>query len=68
MPVDEVIDLAIRALFAAADEDVATGGPDLVRGIFPSVAVIDADGFRALDGRGSRRTQPVPPARPGAGR
>ena len=23
------------ALFAAADEDVATGGPDLVRGIFP---------------------------------
>src|SRR3954462_2246709 len=25
---DEAIDLAIRALFAAADEDVATGGPD----------------------------------------
>ena len=41
--------LAIRALFAAADEDVATGGPDLVRGIFPLVAAIDADGFRALD-------------------
>ena len=27
------------SLFAAADEDVATGGPDLVRGIFPTVAV-----------------------------
>jgi len=48
MPVDESIDLAIKALFAAADEDVATGGPDLVRGIFPSVAVIDADRYRAL--------------------
>ena len=43
MPADEVIELAIKALFAAADEDVATGGPDLVRGIFPTVAVIDAD-------------------------
>ena len=45
---DEAIELAIRALFAAADEDVATGGPDLVRGIYPNVAVINADGFVAL--------------------
>jgi len=42
-------DLAIRALFAAADEDIATGGPDLVRRIFPTVAMIEADGFRELD-------------------
>jgi proteasome beta subunit len=48
MGVDETIELAIKALFAAADEDVATGGPDLVRGIFPTVAVIDADRYRAL--------------------
>jgi proteasome beta subunit len=48
MEADETIELAIRALFAAADEDVATGGPDLVRGIFPTVAVIDADRYRAL--------------------
>ncbi len=41
--------LAVRALFAAADEDAATGGPDLVRRIFPTVAVIDGDGYRALD-------------------
>jgi proteasome beta subunit len=58
MPVDEVIDLAIKALFAAADEDVATGGPDLVRGIFPTVAVIDADRFRALtDAEVAERSQ-----------
>lgn len=43
------IDLAVRSLFAAADEDAATGGPDLVRGIYPSVAIIDASGFRKLD-------------------
>ena len=32
---DEAIDLALRALFAAADEDTATGGPDLVRRHLP---------------------------------
>jgi proteasome beta subunit len=48
MTVDESIELALRSLFAAADEDVATGGPDLVRRIFPTVAIIDAGGFRAL--------------------
>jgi proteasome beta subunit len=49
MPVEETVDLALRSLFAAADEDVATGGPDLVRRIFPMVAVIDTDGYRQLD-------------------
>ncbi|HUF32356.1 MAG TPA: proteasome subunit beta [Acidimicrobiales bacterium] len=39
------LDLAIRALFQAADEDSATGGPDLVRGIFPTMATITAEGF-----------------------
>ena len=42
---DDSINLALRALFAAADEDAATGGPDLVRRIFPTVGVIDASGF-----------------------
>lgn len=46
---DDAVALAIRSLFAAADEDAATGGPDLVRGIYPMVALIDADGFRLLD-------------------
>jgi proteasome beta subunit len=46
---DDAAQLAIRALFAAADEDVATGGPDLVRRIFPTVARIDTNGYHALD-------------------
>jgi proteasome beta subunit len=46
---DDTVDLALRSLFAAADEDTATGGPDLVRRIFPTVAVIDATGFTLLD-------------------
>lgn len=45
---DEAIELSISALFQAADEDSATGGPDLVRGIFPVVATITADGFERL--------------------
>jgi len=45
---EEAVDLAIRALFAAADEDIATGGPDLVRRIYPTIAVIEADGYRQL--------------------
>jgi proteasome beta subunit len=39
------LDLVISALFQAADEDSATGGPDLVRGIYPTIATITADGF-----------------------
>ena len=46
---DAAIDLAIQALFQAADEDSATGGPDLVRGIFPTIATITAAGFDRLD-------------------
>ncbi len=49
MSSEGAVGLAIRSLFAAADEDAATGGPDLVRGIYPMVAIIDTDGFRLLD-------------------
>jgi len=42
---DEGIELAVRALYEAADEDSATGGPDLVRGIFPMVATVTVDGY-----------------------
>jgi len=38
----------LQALYDAADDDSATGGPDLTRRIFPAVAVIDADGYRRL--------------------
>ena len=43
------IDLAISALFQAADEDSATGGPDLVRGIYPTMATITRAGFDRVD-------------------
>jgi proteasome beta subunit len=45
---DEGVDLALLALFQAADEDSATGGPDLVRRIFPTVAVVDQNGYVKL--------------------
>ena len=45
----DAVELAINSLFQAADEDSATGGPDLVRGIYPVVATITADGFARLD-------------------
>ncbi len=41
----EAIDLALRALLEAADEDSATGGPDMLRRIFPVVANIGSAGF-----------------------
>ncbi len=44
----EAIELAVRALWQAADEDSATGGPDAVRGIYPTVATITGDGFERV--------------------
>jgi proteasome beta subunit len=38
----------VQALYDAADDDSATGGPDLMRGIYPVVAMVTADGYRRL--------------------
>jgi len=38
----------IQALYDAADDDSATGGPDLTRQIFPIITVITEEGFRRL--------------------
>ncbi|UNO39145.1 proteasome subunit beta [Streptomyces sp. MST-110588] len=38
----------VQALYDAADDDSATGGPDLGRRIYPIVTVITEDGFRKL--------------------
>jgi proteasome beta subunit len=38
----------VQALYDAADDDSATGGPDLTRRIFPVVQVMTADGGRRL--------------------
>ncbi len=43
------IPAVVEALYDAADEDAATGGPDLVRGIFPLVATVTAQGYQRLD-------------------
>jgi len=40
--------MCVDALYDAADDDSATGGPDLSRRIYPVVAVVDADGYRRL--------------------
>ena len=45
---DDAVELAIEALYEAADEDSATGGPDLIRGIYPLVATVTAEGFAAV--------------------
>ena len=45
---DEGVSVAVEALYDAADDDSATGGPDLGRGIWPTVAVVDQDGVRFL--------------------
>ena len=42
---DEAVELAVSSLYEAADEDTATGGPDPLRGIYPVVAIVDADGY-----------------------
>jgi proteasome beta subunit len=44
----EAITTCMQALYDAADDDTATGGPDLTRRIYPVVAVVTEDGFRRL--------------------
>jgi proteasome beta subunit len=46
---DETVDLVVHALYRAAEADAATGGPDLVRGIFPVVATISSAGYERVD-------------------
>ncbi|MEU6402741.1 proteasome subunit beta [Streptomyces sp. NPDC046985] len=44
----EATTLVVQALYDAADDDSATGGPDVARRIYPIVTVITEDGFRRL--------------------
>lgn len=41
---ESALRVAVEALYDAADDDSATGGPDLVRGIYPTAVTIDAEG------------------------
>ncbi|MEU3568286.1 proteasome subunit beta [Kitasatospora sp. NPDC036755] len=45
---DQAVTMVVQALYDAADDDSATGGPDLARKIFPIVSLITEDGFRRL--------------------
>ncbi|NBM14343.1 proteasome subunit beta [Streptomyces sp. GC420] len=45
---DEATMLVVQALYDAADDDSATGGPDMARRIYPIVTVITDEGFRKL--------------------
>ncbi|MCP3998016.1 MAG: proteasome subunit beta [bacterium] len=46
---ERALEIAVEALVAAAEEDAATGGPDLRRGIYPNVVVISPDGMTEID-------------------
>jgi len=48
LPTDDVVRLAVDALYDAADDDTATGGPDLTRRIYPIVMTATAAGTRRL--------------------
>ncbi|MEE2682391.1 MAG: proteasome subunit beta [Actinomycetota bacterium] len=45
---NDAINLVANAIFEASDEDSATGGPDLIRDVFPTIAVIDEDGYAEI--------------------
>ncbi|MDT5334926.1 MAG: proteasome beta subunit [Mycobacterium sp.] len=45
---ESALSVAIEALYDAADDDSATGGPDLVRGIYPTAVVIRAEGAEEI--------------------
>jgi proteasome beta subunit len=45
---DAAVRLTVEALYDAADDDSATGGPDVSRRIWPTIATVDLDGARFL--------------------
>ena len=48
MSVSDAVLACVQALYDAADDDSATGGPDLPRQIFPVVTTITEEGFTRL--------------------
>jgi len=48
LSVEEATRLAVEALYDAADDDTATGGPDMARRIFPVVMTATAEGTHRL--------------------
>ena len=48
MTTSDAVMASVEALYDAADDDSATGGPDLTRRIFPVIAIAEVDGVRML--------------------
>jgi proteasome beta subunit len=48
LSIDDCVRLAVDALYDAADDDTATGGPDMIRKIYPVVMTATAEGSRRL--------------------
>ncbi|HEY3904927.1 MAG TPA: proteasome subunit beta [Streptosporangiaceae bacterium] len=48
MDESDAITACMQALYDAADDDSATGGPDMSRRIYPIIATVTADGYRRL--------------------
>ena len=76
---DQTAAVALQALYDAADDDSATGGPDVFRRIYPIIATVSEAGYhrysddevenlvgRMLEGRRRRPLGPTAPALPDA--
>jgi proteasome beta subunit len=48
MSATDCVTATIQALYDAADDDSATGGPDMARRIFPVVGVVTSDGYQRM--------------------
>lgn len=46
---DEALRITLEALYDASEEDIGTGGPDMIRGIYPSVKFITGQGIVDVD-------------------
>jgi proteasome beta subunit len=46
----DALKLALTALYNAADDDVGTGGPDFVRGIYPTAKFVTVHGIADVPG------------------
>jgi len=44
LPMADAVRIAVEALYDAADEDAATGGPDVIRDIYPIIVTASAEG------------------------
>jgi proteasome beta subunit len=53
MSADDTMLACMQALYDAADDDSATGGPDVTRRLYPVLATVTADGFRRLSDEAS---------------